>query len=64
MEASRKQPGEKKALRNEIEQDESSQYYGLSLREIEMRKKMAGRFGRKPTHLHPDTIEERKGEQP
>ena len=25
-----------------------------------MRKKMAGRFGRKPTHLHPDTIEERK----
>ena len=63
MEGSRKRPGEKKSLRNEIEMDETSEYFGLSKREIEMRKKMAGRFGRKPTHLHPDTIEERK-EQP
>ena len=50
----------KKMDRNSIELDESSQYYGLTKQEIEWRKKMAAKFGRKPTHLDPNTIEESK----
>ena len=35
-------------------------YYGLTKQEIEWRKKMAAKFGRKTTHLDPNTIEESK----
>jgi len=41
--------------------DESSQYYGLTKQEIETRKKMAAKFGRRPTQPKSDTSEEKKG---
>ena len=42
------------------EMDETSQYYGLTKQEIETRKRMAAKFGRKPTQAKPDTTEEKK----
>ena len=61
MESTQEAKEAKKKARNTIENDETSQYYGLTKQEIEWRKKMAAKFGRKPTHLDPNTIEESKG---
>ena len=50
----------KKTVKAASQMDEEDQYYGLTKQEIEWRKKMAAKFGRKPTHLDPNTIEETK----
>lgn len=57
-----------KLRKSASEIDEYDQYYGLTKQEVEQRKRMAAKFGRKPTHLDPNTIEEtkdnKKNEQP
>ena len=56
----RQETNETKQKVRKIKTEEDPQYYGLTKQEIEWRKKMAAKFGRKPTHLDPNTIEESK----